>query len=38
MSETNSLQALRERIDALDRQIQTLITDRARCAQHIGAL
>ena len=38
MSEAESLQALRERIDALDRQIQTLISERARCAQRIGAL
>ncbi|MDS4040971.1 MAG: prephenate dehydratase [Candidatus Competibacter sp.] len=38
MSEAESLQALRERIDALDRQIQTLISERAHCAQRIGAL
>ena len=38
MSEANSLQTLRERIDALDRQIQTLIAERARCAQRIGAI
>lgn len=38
MSEMESLQSLRERIDALDRQIQTLIAERARCAQHIGAI
>ena len=38
MSEVDSLQTLRERIDALDRQIQTLITQRARCAQRIGAI
>ncbi|MBK8535705.1 MAG: prephenate dehydratase [Candidatus Competibacteraceae bacterium] len=38
MSEVDSLQTLRERIDALDRQIQTLITERARCAQRIGAI
>ena len=29
MSEADSLLALRERIDAIDRQIQTLIADRA---------
>lgn len=38
MSEADTLQSLRERIDGLDRQIQTLITERARCAQRIGAL
>ncbi|HRE56055.1 MAG TPA: chorismate mutase, partial [Candidatus Competibacter sp.] len=38
MSEADSLSALRERIDALDRQIQALIAERARCAQAIGAL
>ncbi|HQC72367.1 MAG TPA: prephenate dehydratase [Candidatus Competibacteraceae bacterium] len=38
MSEADSLQALRERIDALDRQIQTLISERARCAQQVGAI
>ena len=32
MSEADRLQALRERIDALDRQLQTLISERARCA------
>ncbi|MFO1371831.1 MAG: prephenate dehydratase [Candidatus Competibacteraceae bacterium] len=37
MSETVSLQTLRERIDALDEQIQALISERARCAQRIGA-
>jgi chorismate mutase/prephenate dehydratase len=38
MSEAESLQALRGRIDALDRRIQMLISERARCAQRIGAL
>ncbi len=38
MSEVDRLQALRERIDALDRQIQTLIAERARCAQQVGAI
>ena len=38
MSEADSLQALRERIDALDRQIQMLISERARCAQQVGAI
>lgn len=38
MSEADSLLALRGRIDALDRQIQALIADRARCAQEIGIL
>jgi len=38
MSEADSLLVLRSRIDELDRQIQTLIADRARCAQQIGAL
>jgi len=38
MNEADSLQALRERIDALDRQILELISERARCALGIGAL
>ena len=38
MNEADRLQELRERIDGLDRQIQTLITERARCAQQVGAL
>ena len=38
MSETDRLQTLRERIDALDRQIQMLIAERARCAQQVGAI
>ncbi len=38
MSEADRLQTLRERIDALDRQLQTLISERARCAQQVGAI
>ena len=38
MNEADSLRALRDRIDALDRQIQTLISERARCAQQVGAI
>jgi chorismate mutase/prephenate dehydratase len=38
MNETDRLQALREQIDGLDRQIQTLISERARCAQQVGAI
>lgn len=38
MSEADRLQALREQIDALDRQLQTLISERARCAQQVGAI
>ncbi|MBE2294980.1 MAG: prephenate dehydratase [Phycisphaerales bacterium] len=38
MSEADSLLALRGRIDALDQQIQTLISERARCAQEVGVL
>ena len=38
MSEVDNLQALRERIDALDCQIQALISERARCAQRVGAI
>ena len=38
MNEPDGLLALRARIDELDRQIQALIADRARCAQGIGAL
>lgn len=37
-NEADHLQALRERIDALDGQIQTLISERARCAQQVGAI
>lgn len=32
------VRAIRERIDALDAQIQALISERARCAQEIGRL
>lgn len=35
---TNSLQHIRARIDLLDEQIQTLINERARCAQEVAAL
>lgn len=38
MSEQQQLQAIRERIDVLDEQIQTLICERARCAQAIAAI
>ncbi|MFZ4790114.1 MAG: prephenate dehydratase [Candidatus Competibacteraceae bacterium] len=38
MSEAERLQSLREKIDTLDRQLQTLITERARCAQQVGAI
>ena len=38
MSEVDRLHALREQIDGLDRQIQTLISERARCAQQVGAI
>ena len=38
MNEADSLRALRDRIDALDRQIQTQISERARCAQQVGAI
>ena len=38
MSEMDGLQGLREQIDALDRQLQTLISERARCAQQVGAI
>ena len=38
MSEADRLQALREQIDSLDRHIQTLIAERARCAQQVGAI
>jgi chorismate mutase/prephenate dehydratase len=31
-----SLEGLREQIDAIDRQIQALISERARCAQRVG--
>jgi chorismate mutase/prephenate dehydratase len=35
---SESLQAIREQIDALDQQIQALISERARCAQRIAAI
>jgi chorismate mutase/prephenate dehydratase len=38
MSEAERLQSLREEIDTLDRQLQTLIAERARCAQQVGAI
>ncbi len=38
MSEIDRLHALREQIDGLDRQIQTLISERARCAQQVGTI
>ncbi|MCP5159870.1 MAG: prephenate dehydratase [Gammaproteobacteria bacterium] len=37
-NEAAGLQALRERIDALDQQILTLISERARCAQQVGVI
>ena len=36
MSDTLTLQSLRERIDALDAQIQELLNERARCAQQVA--
>jgi chorismate mutase/prephenate dehydratase len=36
MSEQDELQKIRERIDALDRQIQELINARAECAQEVA--
>ncbi len=38
MNEADRLQALREQIDGVDRQIQALISERARCAQQVGAI
>ncbi|MCP5420552.1 MAG: prephenate dehydratase [Gammaproteobacteria bacterium] len=38
MSEQQRLQVIRGRIDALDRQIQELISERAQCAQQIAAI
>ena len=38
MSEAERLQSLREEIDTLDRQLQTLIAERARCAKQVGAI
>jgi chorismate mutase/prephenate dehydratase len=34
----DKLKAVRDRIDALDEQIQTLINERAKCAQEVAAL
>jgi chorismate mutase/prephenate dehydratase len=36
MSDQPPLQSLRERIDSLDQQIQDLLNERARCAQHVA--
>ncbi len=36
--EAPTLESLRERIDAIDAEIQALIADRARCAQQIGTV
>ncbi len=36
MSEKLTLDIIRQKIDALDMQIQTLISERARCAQHVA--
>jgi len=36
MTNDQDLQALRARIDALDEQLQTLISERARCAQQVA--
>lgn len=38
MSEQDPLGAIRERIDALDKEILTLISERARCAQEIAQI
>ena len=38
MSEAERLQALRKQIDGLDRRIQSLISERASCAQQVGAI
>lgn len=37
-ADTRSLDELREKIDGIDRQIQALISDRARCAREIGEI
>jgi chorismate mutase/prephenate dehydratase len=34
--DTAALQALRDQIDAIDQQVQSLISERARCAQRVG--
>ncbi|MCK4951356.1 MAG: chorismate mutase, partial [Gammaproteobacteria bacterium] len=36
MSQAEKLQAIRERIDKLDEEIQRLINDRAKCAQEVA--
>jgi chorismate mutase/prephenate dehydratase len=36
MNDTDKLQAIRARIDELDEQIQTLISERARCAEEVA--
>ena len=36
MAEDTRLAAIRQRIDAIDRQLQTLLNDRARCAQAVA--
>jgi chorismate mutase/prephenate dehydratase len=36
MSEKLTLDDIRQKIDTLDTQIQTLISERARCAQHVA--
>ena len=35
---TSSLQSLRDQIDQLDATIQNLISERARCAQHVAEI
>lgn len=37
MNDNNKLQEIRTRIDELDEQIQSLITERARCAREVAA-
>lgn len=36
MNDQPTLQALRERIDSLDEQLQTMLNERARCAQQVA--
>lgn len=38
MSEQKQLQTIREKIDQLDKQIQSLINERARCAQEVAQI
>lgn len=38
MSEEKELSALRDKIDSLDQQIQTLINERAQCAQQVAVV